>query len=148
MEFVQLINIVRDLNAVHQEMGRCWNLLCGEITFDGPFKDEPFPLVDISETRDSFIIRAALPGVDEDDVDINVLGDILVIKGEKKKLAEEKDTYHYFDERYDGPFQRQFQLPTKVKCDEVETKSHRGILNVTLHKVDEVPSKKIEVKNK
>jgi HSP20 family protein len=73
---------------------------------------------------------------------------VLTIKGEKKKEEEEKDEHHHYVERYYGSFQRSFRLPANVKSDKVEATFDKGILRVTLPKVEEAKKKKVEVKVK
>jgi HSP20 family protein len=73
---------------------------------------------------------------------------ILCIKGEKKKEEQEKDEHHYCAERYYGSFQRVFRLPSGVKGDNIEATFEKGILRITLPKVEEAKKKKIEIKVK
>jgi HSP20 family protein len=110
--------------------------------------EEWWPSVDMSETKDNFIVKAELPGLEAKDVDVSISGDVLTIKGEKKKEEEEKDEHHHSVERYYGSFQRSFRLPSNVKSDKVDATFDKGILKVTLPKVEEAKKKKIEVKVK
>ena len=129
-------------------MDRVWNRFLGETPVARTFTEEWLPSVDISETEDKLLIKAELPGLEAKDVKVSVSGDILTIKGEKKKEEEEKDEHHYCVERYYGSFQRSFQLPTSVKEDKVEATFDKGVLKVTLPKVEEAKKKEIEVKIK
>ena len=72
-------------------------------------------------------------------------GDLLIIKGEKKKEEEEKDEHHHYVERYSGSFQRSFQLPRSVKGDKVEAHFEKGVLKVTIPKIEEAEKKEIEI---
>lgn len=90
------------------------------------------PTVDISKTKDSFIIKAELPGMNEKDVKVSISENILLIKGEKKKEEVEKHEHHYCCERCYGAFQRSFQLPTSVQADKVEATFAKGVLKVTI----------------
>ena len=94
------------------------------------------------------MIKAELPGIDEKDVSVTISGDVLTIKGEKKKEEEEKDEHHYRVERYYGSFQRSFQLPNSVKADKIEADFEKGILKVTLPKVEEAKKKEVKIKVK
>jgi len=62
--------------------------------------------VDVSETKDNFMIKAELPGMDEKDLNVSISGNVLTIKGERKKGEEEKDKDHHRAEMYYGSFQR------------------------------------------
>jgi HSP20 family protein len=82
--------------------------------------------VDVSESKDNFMIKAELPGMDEKDVNVSISGNVFTIKGERKKKEEEKDKHHYCAERYYGSFQRSFRLPTSVKADKIEAAFDKG----------------------
>jgi HSP20 family protein len=148
MELVPWRPFGGELSSLRREMDSLWNRFFGETPLARTFAEEWSPTVDISESKDNFIIKAELPGVDERDVNVSISGDILTVKGEKKKEAEEKDEHHYRAERYYGSFQRSFQLPTSVKADKIEAAFEKGVLKVTLPKVEEAKKKKIEVKVK
>jgi len=129
-------------------MDSLWNRFFGETPLGRRVAEEWWPTVDMSETKDSFILKAELPGLDAKDVEVSISGEVLTIKGEKRKEEEEKDEHHYRAERYYGSFQRSFQLPTSVQADKIKAAFDKGILNVTLPKVEEAKKKKIEVKVK
>jgi len=95
-----------------------------------------FPL-DVYETEDSLVVKAPLPGVRPEDVDISTAGDILTIRGETRSEEEVKrENYHRRELRY-GSFCRSVPLPTQVE---------HGILTVTLPKAEEAKPKTIKVK--
>ena len=75
-------------------------------------------------------------------------GDLLTIKGEKKKEKEEKDEHHHYIESYEGTFQRSFRLPVEVQPNKVEASFKKGILKITLPKVETAKKKSIEIKVK
>jgi len=137
-----------ELGSVRKEMDRLWNRFPGETPFARAFTEEWMPSVDISETEDKFLIRAELPGLEAKDISVSISGEILTIKGEKKKETEEKGEHHYCTERYYGSFQRSFQLPTGVQGDKVEATFDKGVLKITLQKAEEAKKKQIEVKVK
>ena len=137
-----------EIGSLRKEMDNLWSRFFREIPSMGAFTEEWLPSADISETRKNFIVKAELPGLDAKDVKVSLSGDLLTIKGEKKKEEEEKDEHHHFIERYSGSFQRSFQLPTSVKGDKVEATFDKGVLKVTIPKVEEAEKKEIEVKVK
>lgn len=105
------------------------------------------PVVDVAEDDKAYTVTAELPGIDEKDVDVSVSGDVLSIKGEKKKEREEKDKNYYLSERSYGSFERAFSLPEGVDQDKIAASFAKGVLTVTLPKNPEAQkSKKIEVK--
>jgi HSP20 family protein len=106
------------------------------------------PSVDISETDEDIVVEAELPGVEPGDVHVDLTGDVLTIKGEKKKRREEKGEGLYRSERYYGSYERSFRLPAKVKEDKIEAAFDKGILKIKLPKVEEAKKKTIEIKVK
>ncbi len=102
------------------------------------------PRVDMFDQEDKVIVKAELPGVKKEDIDISVAGGVLTIKGERKV----KDEDYYCCERFRGTFYRAIQLPTDVEAAKIEANYADGILEITLPKVPEVKPKKIEVKVK
>ncbi len=102
--------------------------------------------MDVCETDDSLVVKAALPGVRPDEVDIFVTGDVLTIKGETKNEEETKgDNYRRRELRY-GAFARSVPLPTRVDHDEAEATFENGVLTVTMPKAEEVKAKSIKIK--
>lgn len=137
-----------ELSPFRKEMDRLWNRFLGETPFARTFNEMWSPSVDISETKDDFVVKAELPGLEAKDVNVSISGNVLTIKGEKKAEEEEKDEHYHRVERYSGSFQRVFQLPSGVKADKVEANFDKGVLKVTLPKVEEAKKKEIEVKVK
>jgi HSP20 family protein len=145
MELVPWRPFGGELSSFRREMDSLWNRFFGETPLARTLAEEWWPTADISESKDNFIIKAELPGVDAKDVNVSISGDILTIKGEKKKEEEEKDEHHYRAERYYGSFQRSFQLPTGVQADKIEAAFDKGVLRVTLPKVEEAKKKEITI---
>lgn len=119
------------------------------------FKDMPMtregawgwvPTVDVTETDGNVMVKAELPGMEPKDIDIDITGDVLTLKGEKKSEEEKKDEKHYFRERHYGTFQRSFQLPAGVESDKVDASFKNGVLTVNIPKSEESKQKKIEIK--
>jgi len=137
-----------ELGSLRREMDKLWDRSLGETPFARTFSESWLPSVDISETKDNFVVKAELPGLEAKDVNVSISGDILTIKGEKKAEEEEKDEHYHCVERYSGSFQRVFQLPSGVKADKIKATFDKGVLKVTLPKVEEAKKKKIEVKVK
>ena len=102
--------------------------------------------LDVAEDDDAFVVKASVPGINPDDLEITYTDDTLTIKGETK---EEKDTneaqYHLRERRY-GSFSRSIRLPSKVKSDGIEANYNAGVLTLTLPKVEEVKPKRIAIK--
>ncbi len=104
------------------------------------------PAVDMYQTDNDVVIKAALPGFKADDVQINVTGDLLTIRGELKGEEEQNEkSWHLREQRW-GSFERSVSLPTAVVSDKAQADFANGILTITLPKAEEVKPKTITVK--
>ena len=108
-----------------------------------PLKQDRFPKVDISETKDNFLITADLPGIDEKNVNITLDDGIITIKGEKKTDTEDKQGEFYSRERSYGVFQRSFEVPAIIDENKIGASFSNGVLTV---KMPKTPEAKKEVK--
>lgn len=106
------------------------------------------PPVEVYEKGDDVMVRAELPGMKKEDIDISVLGDTLTISGERKSQSEVKDEDYYRCEMNYGTFSRSVALPAAVDANKVEASYDNGVLEVKLPKAEEAKPKKIEVKVK
>lgn len=109
--------------------------------------DGYFP-VDLFENGDEVVLKASLPGVKPEDIDIQVTGDHLTLKAESKDETEEKGQNWYRRERRSGTFVRQFQLPTEVDSAKANASFEDGVLRLTLPKAETVKPKTIKVEAK
>jgi HSP20 family protein len=103
------------------------------------------PAVDIFEKGDDLIIRAEIPGVGKDDIDINVENNNLRIRGERKRDEEFKQETAYRMERTYGSFVRTFSLPRTVDSSRISASYNNGVLELTIPKAEEAKPKKIEI---
>ena len=106
------------------------------------------PAIDMYQTDDEVVVKAALPGFQADDVQINVTGDVLTIRGELKHEEEKKEKAWHIREQRWGSFERSVALPTDVVADKANADFANGILTITLPKAEEVKPKTITVKAK
>lgn len=106
------------------------------------------PAIDMYQTDNEVVVRASIPGIKADEVQINVTGDVLTLKGEVKQEEERKDRAWHIREQRFGSFERSVALPTSVKSDQAEAVFENGILTVTLPKADEVKPRTINIKPK
>ena len=105
-----------------------------------------FPLINLTEDKDSYYVRAELPGVKADELDIQVTGSNLAISGERKIAAEQEDARYHRREREAGTFSRMIGLPGEVDTDKVEAKLENGILTVMVPKAEIAKPKQISVR--
>ncbi|HCB01040.1 MAG TPA: heat-shock protein Hsp20 [Anaerolineae bacterium] len=106
------------------------------------------PAVDMYQTDNEVVVKAALPGIKADEVQINVTGEVLTLKGETKHEEEKKEkAYHLREQRW-GSFERSIVLPTEVVADKAKADFENGVLTITLPKAEEVKPKTISIKTK
>lgn len=106
------------------------------------------PAIDMYQTDDEVVVKAALPGFKADDVQINITGDVLTIRSEMKHEEEKKEKAWHIREQRWGSFERSVALPTAVTSDKASADFENGILTITLPKAEEVKPKSITVKAK
>ena len=103
------------------------------------------PSIDVAENDSAFTVKAEVPGMDKNDLDITLTDGLLTIKGEKKnEHKEEEENYHLVETSY-GSFSRTLRLPTDVEMSKVDAKYKDGVLTIVLPKAEETTPKKIEV---
>jgi HSP20 family protein len=102
--------------------------------------------LDVAENQDAYVVKASLPGVNPDDVEITLADNVLTIKGEIKADKEIKEENYHLRERRSGTFVRSVSLPTAVNADAIEAVNENGVLTLTLPKTEAVKPKRIEVK--
>ena len=111
-----------------------------------PWQVGVYPLVNLSEDRDHVYVRAELPGVKAEDLEITIQDHSLILRGERKIASEEKEVNYQRRERESGFFRRVLALPSRVHPDKVEATCKDGILAIKLAKPEEVKPRKIKVK--
>jgi len=104
--------------------------------------------VDMYQTANDVVVKAALPGVKPEEVDISITGDTLTIKGEHKEEQEVKQEDYFYKEHRYGAFSRSVTIPVQVKSDKAEAVFENGVLTLTLPKAEEIKPKQIKVKAK
>lgn len=103
------------------------------------------PAFDVYEEKDNFIVKAELPGMKRDDINVSLHDGNLLISGERQSETKTEGTEVYRSERFFGKFQRAVALPATVAADKVKAAYKDGILTVTLPKSEEAKPKQIEV---
>ncbi|MDY7230009.1 Hsp20/alpha crystallin family protein [Hyalangium rubrum] len=103
------------------------------------------PAFEVKETKDAFIFKADLPGVDEKDIEVTLTGDRIVVSGKRESEKREESDRFYAYERSFGSFSRAFTLPEGVDGDNVQADLKSGVLTLTLPKRPEVQPKRIKV---
>ncbi|QAR33185.1 Hsp20/alpha crystallin family protein [Geovibrio thiophilus] len=134
---------LKDLMAMHDRINKMFN-----DSFDkqnAPSYGEWMPPVDIYETEDEIVVVSELPGIDENDMDIQVSEGVLTLKGEKKyPLDRESDNYYRLERAY-GKFQRSFAVPNTIDMNSIKANLKDGVLKIALKKRAEIKPTVIKV---
>lgn len=141
-------NPLRELRGMQEQMNRlldlAWNHEPGEELREGVWQ----PLVDIFENDESVVIRAELPGVEQNAIEVKIEGSTLTIRGERKQDSEiRQENYHRIERCY-GSFQRSFLLPQTIDQEKVQAACDMGVLTITLPKKKLIKPKQITVQVK
>jgi HSP20 family protein len=132
-----LVDIQEEINCMFQDIG--------EPTEGDSRISKLYPPADVLENKDSFIVRAELPGMKKEDVKVTLQNNVLVISGEKKREEEQKDQNVHKVERSYGTFYRTFELPVTVNSKNIQAEFKEGVLTLELPKVEEAKPKEITI---
>lgn len=136
-------NPFQEVERLQNEMNRLWDRVSE--TRPGLEGARIYPPVVVSEDNDFYYVRAELPGVEAKDLDLSVVNDQLVLRGEKKTSEEGEKVNYHRREREEGIFRRVIALPSRVITEKVEAKTKNGILTIKLAKAEEVKPKPIQI---
>jgi HSP20 family protein len=133
----------RDMERMRGELDRMFTRT--RTTNGGTIHAPWSPVSDVIETDDAIVITAELPGVKDDDVDIEVQDGMLIVKGERSLEDEvSKDRYYHLERSY-GSFERTFRLPEGVKEEDIKAGVAYGVLRVTIPKPKASEAKRIPI---
>ena len=134
------------LTGLRDEIDRLFEAPLAELARTSQLLSRWTPALDMYEDKDNVYVRAELPGMKKEDIDVSLHNGSLNISGERKNEEEFKDAEVYRSERFVGRFQRALTLPTPVAADQIKAQYKDGILNITLPKAEEAKPKQIDVK--
>ncbi len=103
------------------------------------------PVVDVYDNDDNIVLKAEIPGIDKKDIEIDVKGRVLTLKGERSSDNEVKEDNYYRRERCFGKFERAFNLPVNVELDKIKANYKDGVLEIEIPKPEEKKPKQISV---
>ena len=129
-----------ELHRMRQQLGRVFDESPQRRVSAGVF-----PLLNLTEDKDNYYVRAELPGVKADELDIQVTGKNLAISGERKIATAEEGARYHRREREAGTFSRMIGLPGEVDTEKVEAKLENGILSIVVSKAEVAKPKQITV---
>lgn len=137
-------NPYRELATISDRLDR----MMGE-AFPGFRRDDSFgawvPPVDVFERAENLVIRVELPGVDKDDLDVQIENGVLTLRGERKRDADFDEDKAYRVERVYGAFTRSFTLPTTVDASRIAASYKDGILEIVVPKMEEAKPRRVKI---
>ena len=139
---------VRELNTIQNEMNRLFNTFFETTPGQGSHSATSrrwLPAMDLVERESEFVLRADLPGLSEEDVNIEVEDNVLTISGERKSEHEERTEGYYRLERASGNFSRSLTLPEGVDPEKVQASFDRGVLEVRIPKPEQRKPRKVTI---
>jgi HSP20 family protein len=138
--FGQLSRLQDEIDRLFENPWRGW--LAPAKSFLGEWT----PPIDVYEDKDNVFVKAELPGMKKEDIEVSVLGDMLNISGERKGEEGQQTAEGYRSERYFGRFQRSISLPVSVEGDKIHADYKEGILTIKCPKTEDARRKQIEIK--
>ena len=137
------MNPARDIHRMNRMMNRLFDDFSGG-SYQPATRDWGMPL-DVVEAEDGFTLKASLPGVNADDIEITFEDKMLTIKAEVKDESESEEANYHIRERRFGSFSRSVRLGVDINTDNIEASYENGILNLTLPKAKAVKPKRITI---
>jgi HSP20 family protein len=139
-------DVMRELASMQERMNRIWGNVSGAGSEDVTSRGSWLPPVDIFETEQrQIVLKAELPGLKREDIDLTVENTTLTIRGERRRDPDVNDDRYHRIERHYGPFSRSFTLPATVDASRVRAEYRDGLLTVTLPVRDEARPRQIQV---
>lgn len=132
-----------EMERLQREMNRLFRSSRGSRLQTAP----SFPAMNIWTSDEGQVITAEIPGVDPEDLDVSVTGEILTLSGTRKPEDLGEDVRYHRQERGYGRFKRSIQLPYPVQADKIEASFNSGVLKIQLPRAEEDKPKKITVKS-
>lgn len=136
----------RQFSSLREEIDRLFDAPLAELTrASQQFSSGWMPAIDLHEDKDNLYIKAELPGMQKDDINISIHEGMLTLSGERKEDSKHETSEVHRRERFLGRFQRTLTLPTAVNADKVKAAYKDGILLVVLPKAEEAKPKQIQI---
>jgi HSP20 family protein len=136
----------RELGSLQSEMNRLFNtFLDAPPPGNGGAVRRWVPAMDLVETEDAFVLRADLPGLDENDIAIQLENDVLTVSGDRKAEHEHSGEGYYRVERATGAFARSLTLPDGVDPEAVSASFDKGVLEIRIPKPEQVKPRRVEI---
>jgi HSP20 family protein len=136
--YFRSMSLLDEVERLAREMWNGWL----PVTFHTTFA----PRLEMYEDKEGLVVKAELPGIQKEDLSINLEGDMLRIEAEKKREETTEDARYHTYERYYGHYSRSVALPAPVEAEKVTATLEKGLLEIKLPKAEEAKPRQIEVK--
>ncbi len=134
----------REVDSLQSEVNRLFDTFVGGRPANGALR-RWVPPMDLVETDDHLVLKADLPGLERDDVNIEVKDGVLTVSGERKSEHEERADGYYRVERAFGGFSRSLSLPEHVDAERINASFDKGVLEVRIPKPEERKPQRVEI---
>ena len=134
----------QEMNRLQKEMNRLYS----NIPTSRSRTAQSYPAINVWADENSALITAEIPGINKEELEVNVTGDTLTISGERKPDVLPDTAYYHRRERSFGKFSRNIQLPYTININKVKASFMNGLLEITLPRIDAEKPKKIAVKTR
>ena len=134
----------RDLRGIERRLNETFNGLSGAAGLEESYGHWA-PAVDIFERGDELVIRAELPGINREEIEVSVENDTLTLRGERKRDVEVEEGKSHRSERTYGTFTRRFVLPTTVDAGRIAATYRDGVLDLVLPKSEKSKPRRVEI---
>jgi HSP20 family protein len=144
------VSPLRRVTTLRDQVDNLFNMAFGRLAGangenSSPLMEGWFPAVDVYEDKDSLMVKAELPGLKKEDIEISLHDGYLNLSGERKHEEKREGAQLYRSERWVGRFQRSISLPCGVEADKITATYNEGVLTVSLPKAEEAKPKHIPI---
>ena len=133
-----------ELRSMQETMNHLWRSFGAGTTEGQEMETWAVPL-DVVQQEDNFVIRASLPGVNPDNIDVSIEDNVLTNRGQSAHESEHKEGNYLMQERRSGSFYRALRLPDTVDTDQAQPHYEHGVLTITIPKAESKKAKQLKV---
>ena len=135
----------RDLRQMEDTVNRLWRGFGGSPSYREGAEDWNI-LIDVIQKKDDIVVKASVPGVKPEGIDVAIEDNVLTLRAERKPEIEGEDSAYLIQERPTGSFYRALRLPDTVDTNKIESHYENGVLTITMPKAEEKKKKQIQIK--
>ncbi len=134
----------RELRQMQENMDRMWRSFGQEGGEAGNVENWAIPL-DVVQQGDNIIVKASVPGVNPEDIDVSIENDVLTIKGQTREEREHQEGNYLMRERRAGSFYRALRLPDTLDSDQAQCHYEHGVLSITFPRMESKKAKRLQI---